>query len=374
MKELGLYIHIPFCKSKCYYCDFNSYKCNDEYHDTYIQALLMELDMYDKLHDFKYKTVFIGGGTPTFINCNLIGKIMHKIKHKLTIDAEITIECNPGTVCQDDLVYYKSKGINRLSIGLQAWQNCMLKNIGRIHKVEDFINTYNMAQKAGYKNISVDLMFTLPYQTLKMWKNTLVNISKLDISHISCYGLKLEEGTEMSNMYENKSIVLPDEDLDREMYHVAVDYLKTCGFEQYEISNFSKPSYECKHNIVYWKNEEYLGVGAGSHSKLGKKRFSNYKDLNHYEVKISKGKFPIEEVNTISKEEDIWETIFLSLRLNEGLNTKEFYEKYKIRFENKYSKVLQKLISNNLIEWNGENVRLSRRGMDISNQVFIEFC
>ncbi len=373
MKEIGLYIHIPFCKQKCLYCDFNSYVCNDTQIDNYIEALLSEIRRYNKEHCYRYKTVYFGGGTPTFIHYKHIGAIMQELEPFIKRDAEISMECNPGTVNGESLKQYKHMGINRLSIGLQAWQPQLQKKLGRIHNTEQFLDNLEEAYNAGFNNISADLMFALPDQSLDMWLETVQNVTALEIKHISCYSLKIEEGTPFNKLYEENKITLPDDELDREMYHKAVDIMAQRGFKQYEISNFAVPGYECKHNLIYWQNEEYLGVGAGSHSKLNNIRFNNYKNLNTYIEAIKSGIYPVEERITISKKEDIWETIILTLRLNQGLDIKSFNEKYSVDFMEHYSKTINKLLEYKLIVFEGYRLRLTSLGMDLSNSIFIEF-
>lgn len=373
MKEVGLYIHIPFCKSKCLYCDFNSVEGRADNADDYVAALLGELETYREKHNFIYKTVFIGGGTPTVINYSLVGSVMEKITPNIKAGAEITIESNPGTVTYESLKYYRSMGINRLSIGLQAWQEELLKGIGRIHSRSDFLQSFENARKAGFTNINADLMFALPGQTMTMWQETLENICSLGPEHISCYSLKLEEGTRLCEMYEKGKLHLPDEELDREMYKMALDILKEYGYVQYEISNFAKKGMECKHNIVYWRNEEYLGVGAGSHSKLEGKRFWNFRDIDRYTSLLQQRKLPVEGQEELSPEEEMWETIFLALRLNEGLNIAGFEKKYMADFGSRYGNTVEKLTAQGLVYTEAGSLKLTDKGRDLSNSVFIEF-
>lgn len=373
MKEIGLYIHIPFCKQKCLYCDFNSYVCNDAQVDSYIDALLKEIKMYNSEHQLKYKTVYIGGGTPTFINYRHIGAIMKELEPRIMNGAEISMECNPGTVNGESLKAYRGMGINRLSIGLQAWQPELQKKLGRIHDTRQFLDNFEEAKKAGFENISLDLMFALPDQSLDMWLETVQNATELDIKHLSCYSLKIEEGTPLNKMYEENKLNLPDDELDREMYHRAVQLLAEKGFRQYEISNFAVPGYECRHNLIYWHNEEYLGVGAGSHSKLDNIRFNNYKSLDTYIHMIGEGTYPIEERITINKKEDMWETIILELRLNEGLDIEGFNNRYSVNFMKLYKEALEKVAGQGLAVIESGRLRLTELGMDLSNSVFIEF-
>jgi oxygen-independent coproporphyrinogen III oxidase len=373
MKEVGLYIHIPFCKQKCSYCDFNSYVCDEDKVQSYIDALIKEIKMYNKQAQFKFKTVFFGGGTPTFIHYKHIEAVMDEIKPYIVEDAEISMECNPGTVNLESLKEYKKMGINRLSIGLQAWQPELQKALGRIHNTEQFLTNLEQAREAGFENISADLMFALPGQSLEMWLETVERVASLGLKHISCYSLKVEEGTPFYNLYQRNELKLPEEELDREMYHSGIDLLNKKGLKQYEISNFAVPGYECKHNLIYWENKEYLGVGAGSHSKLDGVRFNNFKSIGAYIEQINNKTIPIEEKNIITVEEDMWETIILFLRLNKGLDIHYFNNKYKVDFMGKYTTAINKIMKNKLAEIVDNHLMLTALGMDISNSVFIEF-
>ena len=373
MGEIGLYIHIPYCKSKCLYCDFNSYVNPKTTASIYIEGLISELLIYLGKNEYKVATVFIGGGTPTYIDKKYIGQIMDTINKYIIKDAEVTIECNPGTVDDEALRFYKEKGINRLSIGLQAWQNGLLASVGRIHDTATFVDCYKMARKAGFNNISVDIMFAIPGQTMEMWLETVENVCELQPEHISCYSLKLEEGTPMYDMNEKGVITSISEELDRDMYHNGIAVMKKFGYNQYEISNFSKPNFESRHNLIYWQNKEYIGVGAGSHSKLYDKRFWNYKSLEKYTDEIKAGRLAIEDFEIITTEIDMWETIILGLRLNIGVSVHEFETKYAVNFNKKYGNIVEALVSKGLIERLDDCIVLTDLGRDLSNVVFVEF-
>lgn len=373
MKEIGLYIHIPFCKQKCNYCDFNSYVCNEDKVQSYIDALITEIKMYNIQHQFKFKTVFFGGGTPTFIHYKHIEALMREIEPHIAAEAEISMECNPGTVNLESLKAYKEMGINRLSIGLQAWQPELQKVLGRIHSTEQFLMNVEQARAVGFENISADLMFALPGQSLEMWLETVGRVADIGLKHVSCYSLKIEEGTPFYKLYQQNELQPTSDELDREMYHDASDLLYKRGLKQYEISNFAVPGYECKHNLIYWENEAYLGVGAGSHSKLDGVRFSNFKNIETYIEQVMHNNFPIEEKNVIEAEEDMWETIILFLRLNKGLDIEYFNHKYKVDFMRKYAEAVSKIIKNKLAEIVDGHLKLTVLGMDLSNSVFIEF-
>ncbi|MGI5997203.1 MAG: radical SAM family heme chaperone HemW [Lutispora sp.] len=373
MKNIGLYIHIPFCLRKCLYCDFNSYAGKGMYEKPYVEALIKELKCYLNKQEYRFRTVFIGGGTPTIINPENIAKIIGTIERNIQKDAEITIECNPGTIDKNKIEVYKAIGINRISIGLQAWQDELLKTIGRVHKIEDFIKSLNLFRSYGFDNINVDLMFSLPGQTMEMWIETMEKVCDLGIKHVSCYSLIVEEGTPIHKLIESGDLKIPDEDLDREMYRTAKTILEKYGLVQYEISNFSKPGFSCAHNLIYWRNEEYLGVGAGSHSKLDNKRFWNYENLDKYIECLKTGKLPIKDKENISFKEDLWETIILGLRLNAGISVSEINHKYNIDFLKQYENTITKLEYDLLVKKQGDRISLTDRGRDLSNRVFIEF-
>ena len=264
-------------------------------------------------------------------------------------------------------------GISRISIGLQAWQNELLKNIGRIHNHRDFLDSFYLLRNEGFKNINIDLMFSLPGQTIDMWHETLEKVCKLNAEHISCYSLILEESTPIYALIKSGKLSTPDEDVDRNMYYLAKDILKNNGYSQYEISNFSKSGFECSHNLIYWRNGEYLGVGAGSHSKIDAKRFWNIGNIEQYVNAIKSGGSPILGNEDIDRTEDMWETIFLGLRLNEGINISKFNKRYNDDFMSIYGNVALELQKDGLLNINGENIVLTDKGIDLSNMVFIKF-
>jgi len=373
MKSIGLYIHIPFCYKKCLYCDFNSYANKDIYKEPYIEALLKELKYYINQGNYTFKTVFIGGGTPTIINPENIARIIKTIEKSIEKDAEITIECNPGTVDEKKVMLYKTSGINRISIGLQAWQDDLLRIIGRIHDRKNFIESLNIFRKHGFDNINVDLMFSLPNQTPKMWEETLNNVCRLGVEHISCYSLILEEGTPIYQLIKSGQLSIPDDETDRKMNRMAKEILDIYGYKQYEISNYSKEGFQCVHNLIYWNNEEYIGIGAGSHSKIDRVRYWNYRSIEEYIARLKNNKLPVEDSENISTEEELWETIILGLRLNRGLSISNINEKYNINFIKKYRKILNKLNGHALIRISGDRIYLTDKGRDLSNTVFVAF-
>ncbi|WP_278681948.1 radical SAM family heme chaperone HemW [Paraclostridium bifermentans] len=373
---LGLYVHVPFCAQKCYYCDFNSYKINSNQKKEYLINIEREMKFYkEEFKDKCFDTVFFGGGTPSILTVDELQELVNHIHENFNIkkDAEITIECNPGTINREKLEAMKKMGINRLSIGLQATQNYHLKSIGRIHTYEEFEKNYYDALDIGFKNINIDLMYALPNQKTQEWKDTLDKIIDLNPSHISAYSLILEEGTKLYDMYQNKEFELLDEDIDINMYNYTIDTLKRNGYNQYEISNYSKEDLECKHNIIYWKCDNYLGLGPGASGFIWDTRYSNIEDICEYNECIMQNIKPVREEIELTKKDKIEEFIFMGLRMNEGINLDVFKERFDTDFYDIYQDVMDKLIKRELVIFDGKNISLTQKGREISNSVFIEF-
>ncbi|WP_131040983.1 radical SAM family heme chaperone HemW [Clostridioides difficile] len=388
---LGLYVHITFCMKKCKYCDFNSYKIDIDSKERYMEVIKIEMELYsNKLYkDNKYKnkeccslnkngkitSIFVGGGTPSILTSDEIREVFISIKEMFDIDenAEITIECNPGTLTLEKLKTMKEIGINRLSIGLQAIQEKHLNFIGRIHTYEEFEKNYKDALSVGFKNINIDLMYSLPNQTLCDWKETLEKVVHLNPTHISAYSLILEEGTELYNMYESNKFELIDENVDIEMYEYTINYLKSKGYNQYEISNYSKEGYNCEHNILYWECEHYIGIGAGASGYINENRYNNVESLEDYHLSLVKREKPIQENEILSEKDMIEEKIFMGLRMNKGIKFEDFKKKFGIDFREKYNKQIEMLLARKLINQSFEGIQLTQKGREISNSVFIEF-
>lgn len=378
MSEFGIYVHIPFCKSKCYYCDFISYSSKECVWDKYINALVKEIEYNsNKLKEKNITTIYIGGGTPSIINSENIIKIIKVIKENYNVinDCEITIEVNPGTVTKEKLIDYKNVGINRLSIGLQSTKDNLLKEIGRIHNYEQFKETYNMAKECGFNNINVDLMLALPNQTLKDIDESVEEIIKLNPKHISVYSLILEEGTKLYDMVERKEVELIDDDLERNMYWSVKKKLEEAEYIHYEISNFSKKGYESKHNLNCWKQEEYIGFGVAAHSYMDKKRFYNIIDVEEYIKNIEEENFEKNSfVEEVQKEDDIKkEYMMIGLRKIDGVSIQEFKNKF---IENPlyvFNKELAKLVEEELVEVDLDRIKLTKKGLDFANIVWEEF-
>ena len=369
MKNLGLYVHIPFCARKCDYCDFISYCNKDNKIEEYIKALKEEIN--DNLNNKEYKitTIYIGGGTPSFIDSKYIVDILEIIKRKCNLEnTEITIEVNPGTVTEQKLSDYKNVGINRLSIGLQETNNELLKQIGRIHTYEEFLKTYDLAKSLGFKNINVDLMIGLPNQSISNIKDSLNKIITLNPEHISVYSLILEEGTKLYQKYENNEIELPDEELERNMYWYVKNTLENNGYKHYEISNFSKKGYESKHNMNCWEQKEYIGFGLNAHSYVDGVRYSNTEILEEY---INKADKIIHEKQTI--EDMKKEYMLLGLRKIEGISIQKFEEKFVENPIFLFRNELNKLVEQDLLEVDGDVIKLTNKGLDLANIVWEEF-
>lgn len=368
MKEVALYIHIPFCKQKCFYCDFPSYARKDDLMSDYIEALLIELK--EKIKDYEVRSLFIGGGTPSYLNEENLSKLMKGIKNINFIeDAEKTIECNPGTVSEEKFNIMKGGGINRLSFGLQTTKNNLLKGIGRIHTFEAFEDNYNLARSVGFNNINIDMMFGLPNQSVKDWTNSLEEVAKLNPEHISAYSLIIEEGTPFYKLYNEDKLKLPSEEEEREMYKKCKNILIENGYHQYEISNYAKEGKECLHNEVYWMCNEYIGVGASSSSYIDGKRIKNIDDLREYIKRIGSGKSIVDEEIINTKNDNIEEFMFMGLRMNCGIEEEEFKRRFHTDVDNVYKDVIEGNINKGLLERKRGRIYLTDKGIELSNMV-----
>ena len=373
---IGLYIHIPFCRQKCLYCDFPSWAGKEGQMQDYVDALTKEIQNRGKAHKEKtVVSVFFGGGTPTTLAIPMLEQLMQAVFENWNIaeGAEITTEANPGTLGKEMAVALKKMGFNRLSMGVQAWQNRLLKDLGRIHTIEAFQENYQAVREAGFENVNTDLMFALPNQTMADWQETVKSIVALKPEHISAYSLIIEEGTPFFDRYEKGELEPAAEDLDREMYHWAVDFLKEKGYEQYEISNFAKADRQSRHNRIYWQAEEYLGMGLGSHSYMEGERFHNIYDLQEYIKANGDASLLKEDIEIISEEDALAEFMFLGLRLMEGVSFERFRERFGQEMKNIYGSQIEELVKDGLLEKDEIGIRLTRRGVDISNIVFEKF-
>lgn len=392
---LGIYIHIPFCVRKCLYCDFLSAPCDEQSKTEYVKALLAEIQAQAPLYgNYEVKTVFFGGGTPSLLQGKELFRIMECLRRNFSFAPEeeapeITMEANPGTLTADNLEWYRRAGINRLSIGLQSANDQELKALGRIHTWRDFLNSFVLAREAGFYNINVDLMSALPGQTPQAWMDTLKETTALKPEHISAYSLIIEEGTPFYTFYggENPAaghLPLPDEDTDRLMYSQTKAFLAEAGFSRYEISNYARPGFSCRHNLSYWKRIDYAGFGLGAASLRQNVRWSNTPVMKDYlSLSAAEGfAAPVKQaVQTLSVEEQMEEFMFLGLRVTEGISLRRFRETFGRTVDEVYAEPVEKLMQEGLLERysrekNGvpeEFLRLTDYGIDVSNYALSEF-
>lgn len=377
-RQKGIYIHIPFCISKCIYCDFCSAPADDETKEHYVNALCREITAAGERaaadgDNRKISTIFFGGGTPSILHSALLVQIMNTVMAAFNVadDAEITVECNPGTLNRSKLATYRDIGVNRLSIGLQSPNNRELKNLGRIHTYEQFEESYIAARLAGFDNINVDIMSAIPNQTLAGYEDNLRKVIALNTEHISAYSLIVEEGTPLYKMVERThGRILPSEDEDREMYAMTKAMLAEAGYSRYEISNYAKPGRECRHNISYWERADYLGFGAAAASLLGKRRFTNTYDVASYIAG------PIDnhsEEQLLDINDEMEEYMFLGLRMMKGVDTEQFGKLFGRSYDELYGDITARQIEQGLMVRDGSRVKLTDIGIDISNTVMAEF-
>ena len=384
MKELELYLHIPFCERKCAYCDFLSAPADLPVRISYIKKLQEEIAYYGlEFEEYQVSSIFLGGGTPTLLEGYQLAAILETVKKyfRLVADAEITVECNPGnpgTLTAGKAEKLVQAGFNRLSMGLQSADDRELQLLGRIHNFAQFLESYDLARKAGFENINVDLMSALPGQTLKSWQNTLQKVTALRPEHISAYSLIIEEGTPFYERFaEDERIreegghprLLPEEAIERQMYELTQRFLHTKGYERYEISNYAKPGSECRHNCGYWTRKDYLGLGLGASSLVGHQRFQNTSDLKEY----LEQEYHHIHTETLDKKSEMEEFMFLGLRLMTGISRQQFEKTFQVTLDSVYGEVLRKLKSEQLIEEVAGYVRLTEYGIDVSNYVLSEF-
>jgi len=416
-KPLELYVHIPFCKKKCNYCDFLSAPASKPRRQEYLKALLMEIVIWSgaAYDDYEVKSIFIGGGTPTILDAPQMNNLlaMLKIYFNVSKSAEITVECNPESVTKEKLLAYKESGVNRLSFGLQSANNDELAVLGRVHIWEQFLESFKLARECGFTNINVDLMSALPGQTLESWTDTLKKVAELDPEHISAYSLIIEEGTPFYARYgesEGKEPLLcgrpgltapgatvdedgtieakadaadlmadwpdlPDEDTERAMYDATAEILSGYGYDRYEISNYAKKNKECVHNVGYWTGIDYIGLGLGASSMFDGARFTNLRDIEIYKEAGKKTQLPTdwETVRQLTDERKIEEFMFLGLRMMRGVSRKEFERRFKQPMDAVYGEIIARYKEMGLLEEADGWVRLTAKGIDVSNVVLSEF-
>lgn len=372
MKNISLYVHIPFCKQKCFYCDFKSYAGIEELENDYIDALILEIR--NKCKGYLIKTLFIGGGTPSYLSENNLSKLLKEL-NKLSFldDAEKTIECNPGTLSDEKIKIIKENNINRISMGLQTTKNSLLKNIGRIHTIEEFKANYKRVRELGIENINIDIMFGLPNQSLEDYKETLEDIVKLNPEHISAYSLIIEEGTYFYKLYEENKLNVPNEDDERRMYEITKEILEDNNYKQYEISNYAKEGRECRHNKVYWELDEYIGVGVSASSFIDEKRIKNIDNIKEYIERINSNIDVSESIVANSLKEDMEEFMFLGLRMIEGVSIDKFKDKFSKDINDVYGEIINKNKKLGLLDEKNRRIYLTDKGIEVSNWVMSEF-
>lgn len=386
MTDAEIYIHIPFCVQKCLYCDFLSGNYDSDIQKRYTDALIEEIKhQSESMKDYSIRSIYFGGGTPTILPEKYIINILDTVSHyyNLKEDAEISIECNPATASFEKLSSYRKHGINRLSIGLQSANDNELKTLGRIHTFEDFLNTYDEARRAGFSNINIDIMTGIPGQTMDSLQNTLDNILKLHPEHVSAYSLIIEVGTPFFEKYGEEDrrrweglpvIDLPSDAEEFDLYISTQHFLRDNGYRQYEVSNYSLPGFRCIHNIGYWERVPYYGAGLGASSFIHDIRYKNISDMNTYIEKAEHHEFPLyEESEPVTKKAAMEETIFLGLRMKEGISIKKFYDDFGVSVEDVFGPVIKKFVNQGLLYISEDRLWFSERGMNVSNEILSDF-
>ena len=372
---MELYLHMPFCVRKCAYCDFLSFPSGAETQRMYAKRLMKDIDVMGKRYgEIPVETIFIGGGTPSVPDSALIVEIMEHVRHAFHVadGAEISMEANPGTVTREKLTDYRKAGINRLRFGLQSANDRELKLLGRIHTWAEFLESFTLARECGFANLNIDLMSALPGQTCESWKETLSRVTDLDPEHISAYSLIIEEGTPFGERYgsEEGRKLLPDEDSEREMYHETKRFLKDCGYERYEISNYAKPGRECRHNIGYWTGVPYLGLGLGASSYLDGCRFTVNPDMKQY-LEEKPGMFA--DIEKLTKKDMEEEFFYVGLRMTAGVSLSEFERRFGISAKEVYPGLMETFVKEKAARFEGDRFVLTDYGLDVSNYIMALF-
>lgn len=375
MDKISLYIHIPFCAQKCLYCDFPSFARKDHLRKAYIEALNKEIiSLREKHNNLEINTIFIGGGTPSVLEADELECLLKEVaKLNMAKDVEYSMECNPGNLTEEKLEVMKKYGVNRISMGLQAKQDNLLRGLGRIHNYKTFKENFLLAKKVGFNNINIDLMFGLPNQRLNEWEETLREIISLEPAHISAYSLIIEEGTAFYNLYENDKLKLPTEEEERKMYHLAKKILEENGFNQYEISNYAKEGKECRHNLAYWNMDNWIGVGSAAASYINGKRIKNISSVEEYINSINEKGEAVEEIINNSKNDNMEEFMFMGLRKINGIDENEFKKRFSMNINDVYGEILNKYIDEGLLIRDSGRIFLSEKGIEISNIIMADF-
>ena len=376
-QPLGLYIHIPYCIHKCGYCDFNSHPIKQDEMNHYIDALVAEMKHYAKTYSNTniIRTIFLGGGTPTTLTVYQLERILKECVSEFTVasDAEITIEANPATIDIEQLKSIRQTGYNRISIGVQSFDKAELKLLDRAHGPEEIHSTVDRARKAGFDNLSLDLMFAVPNQSLSSWESNLNKALEKNPEHLSTYNLTIEQGTAFSKLQSNGKLIMPDDDHQLELYKRTIERLTKKGFHHYEISNFARRGKECKHNITYWENKNTLGLGAGASSYMNGTRFKNINLPAHYIRQVKEKKIAVEHSETLELRQAMGETIMLGLRLLQGISIHQFEKRFQISFINLFRNIISSLKEKELVIIEKDYLRLSQKGLFWADSVILEF-
>ena len=385
-KEFGLYIHIPFCRQKCFYCDFPSFAGREKKIDRYLQALeqefaLLRQGLYQKNNvratekKFAPRTIYIGGGTPTALDFDQLEKLLEIVQKYVAVAKaeEFTVEMNPGTVDREKLLLLQQAGVNRLSVGVQSFEDNCLMTIGRIHTAQEAEDTIRLAYSLSFDNISLDLIYGLPQQDMEILTRSVERALALPVQHISIYGLQLEEGTAFQRMADMGKLQLPADELVEAMHDYIVEKLPEAGYQRYEISNYALPGYESKHNLSYWQDVDYLGLGSGAHSYWQGTRYENPRSIDDYISALEAGRLPATLEEQVDKQAHMEEFCFLGLRTAAGINSQVFKAKFGIELGSVYGKVIEKLVAEELLQYTSKGIALTSLGMKYGNQVFGEF-
>ncbi len=375
MSTTAVYIHVPFCRRKCLYCDFQSrpYRGQDE--ADYLEAIRREISLRAGEETGPADTIYFGGGTPSVVSVHVLPAVLDAIARSIGIaaGAEITAEANPESVRPDVLAAWRRAGVNRLSLGVQAWQDTLLRALGRLHDRTAVVRAYELARAAGFTNVSVDLMFGLPGQTMRDWEETLAAVAALGPEHVSAYALQVEEGTLLHRLVSLGRLSVPDEDTQADMYELLRAAMAAAGYEHYEISNFARPGFRCRHNLVYWHNGDYAGFGPAAWSHRGRRRWGNTGDLAVYAAKLAKGVLPVEQEEVVNDREAMGETMMLGLRLVEGISDAEFRAKFGLGVADAFGPEIAALTARGLLVGRDGRWQLTPRGLLLGNVVFGAF-
>ena len=376
MSPRAVYIHIPFCTNKCHYCDFNSVVLQGQPVMEYLQALEREMEhTVQMMPPQTVNSIFVGGGTPTVLTPEQMAYFLRSVRTYFPYQAEnveFSMEANPGTIDEEKLAAMREGGVNRLSFGVQSFDNKLLHDIGRIHDTSDVYRSLEAARKAGFTNMSIDLMFGLPNQTLDQLDHTISAALELDLPHYSIYSLKVEENTLFYKLYQRDELPLPDEDTELEMYRLIMKRLAAAGYEQYEISNFARPGYESRHNITYWRNEPYYGIGAGAHGYAARLRHMNIKGVQPY-IRACQTGLPRAEEHPVSEPEAMEDFMMVGLRMLRGVRNEDFRQQFQVSIEEAFGQTIARLIDQGLLERTEDGCKLSEQGLIYGNDVFGAF-